>query len=85
MPSITPLLRPRPRLVSETPQPSPINAFAILNAETKLRLADISALTARLNRGLSGPYSTTASVEAATFHANELADAAHALAKALGR
>lgn len=60
-----------------------VNTFAILGPDAKARLASITALTARLNRALSGPYTTLESTEAAEWQARELADEASALSKAL--
>lgn len=72
-------VRPRPQLV-----PTP-NEFAILGADVKQAAGDVRALAERINRALSGPYVTLGSIDIAYFQADELADAAHALAKALRR
>lgn len=76
--------RPTLRVVRPEPARAP-NAFAILGADERARLANIVALVARINRGLSGPYTTTESLEAASWQARELADEANALDRAIGR
>lgn len=73
-------LRPRPRLVDvAAAKPE----FTILGQEVREAAGNIKALSERINRGLSGPYSTVASRDAAEWHAAELATAAKALVIAI--